>query len=394
MKSKNLWDDIEFLRDDFKAIVPPEHIPAALKEMTDRTEHHLTDPSYLDIFSIVRQSRNKKGERCLVLAHIEPVNANIKLLMPETPEECYFRKENGTIGELSLSWFKDRGMSDELIDDILSQGLFFQYKDAGATKTFIPSKLCMAVLAKQLGAGKPEPGINPLRDLYLASVMNCHDDITLITRKGGKFDKIFGALSSKTRLVPQTTAIDILEKIREREKAEFVYCDIDHSRTLVDIELSDREVYGYRPIIRIQLGGIGRIKYCMYTGLKCHGKTILGKEICAKRGADPEEALKLMLDAALKEIESHDVKYKLLADTTPLKDPAAEMLAVIKKIKLAEAVGITKADFVVEKLCAELKGSEKKDVYHALLKAPMIAEELDLFPYKILEICKLIGNVF
>ena len=110
----------------------------------------------------------------------------------------------------------------------------------------IPSKALMSTLCRRLGIGTITEGRNPLRDIYLASIMRDAEDFTLVYRKSpqGGHAKAFACFSTKYQHTPQKIVFDFMRLLSNMKTLEGGHLSvrqyrINHFITSIDFSLNE-----------------------------------------------------------------------------------------------------------------------------------------------------------
>lgn len=200
-----------FLDDDFSLSgKKQDSLIEALHYMAGHTDCILIEPANLHLFSIIGVRKNG-----LEIAIMKPDYMDIRLLAPENGNQLYFSKQNKNIGLLPFENFYNEGITKEQLDDVINSGFFLQYRSGTEIFTIIPSKAFFAPYCRRLDISKLNTGIDPIRDLYLASRMRSAPAFQMIYRKKNGIGKAFGCFSSKFNYMPASTGLEIMQILEE-----------------------------------------------------------------------------------------------------------------------------------------------------------------------------------
>jgi len=393
-----------FLDDDFEISESRENgFTLAINEMSKNTVYELVRPERFLIFSLIEPIDNNGNMKVI---RLNPDYMDMKLFMPRSNNDLYFRKETGNAGVQCVKKFKELGFTNTQIKEIERSGFFLQYqRDNGATITLIPSKAFLSTLCRQLGIGKLNEGIDPIRDIFIASKLRYADKFMLVYRKAGNalngHGKAFGCFTPKFSHTPQTIAFDFKNKLSEFGTLSIRYWCINHFLTNVDFAFNNIGVRVEKtkitPGVRLTLSDVGDSSYRLQNALYLNGGTVLFEDLSMTRRHSGELKVEDMVS------EYRNVLYPRLndaiavletLDVIKVSNKNLAIKRIMKKIGFAAAIGVTNATGFKRKYLSDSnEGCTALDVALYMLKIPGIIKS----QYKISVIEKAsacVGKIF
>lgn len=263
-----------------------------IEEMSNLTFAEVVSPSNFVFYSILGPRDIKK--RIFKVALIDPDYCDMRMLTPKNEKQCYFRPENETLGVLRIDDLLKVGFTEKQIDEIEEIGFFLQYRHSKGTLTMIPSKALMSTLCRRLGIGTITEGRNPLRDIYLASIMRDAEDFTLVYRKSpqGGHAKAFACFSTKYQHTPQKIVFDFMRLLSNMKTLEGGHLSvrqyrINHFITSIDFSLNElSDTIGnmkITPGVRMVLSDVGDASFTLQSILIVNGGTVLLDDAIVRR---------------------------------------------------------------------------------------------------------------
>lgn len=293
-----------FLDDDFE-ISGNREIGAkkALSAFSESTKYELVNPYSFTIFSLLSKRKNNSLE----LIKIEPDYTDEQLIIPQNMNQVYYRRENGNKGAFPIQKFRDWGVNDTQIKEICERGFFLQYlNEKGKRMTLIPSQAFLATLCRQLGCGKLSDGINPFRDLYLASLMRDAEPFKLVYRTNGSVCKAFGCFSKNFTQTPQMIAFDFKEGLSKFGPVLIRAWRLNHFLTAIDFSFAEESVrigkMRITPGVRLTMSDVGDASYSLQNALYINGGLVLFDKSVSKRHSGTLEVKEM--------IEEYEINYR------------------------------------------------------------------------------------
>lgn len=290
---KRKIEPILSLDEDFeKSDVKEGEMDKIIEEMSNLTFAEVVSPSNFMFYSILGPRDIKK--RIFKVALIDPDYCDMRMLTPKNEKQCYFRPENETLGVLRIDDLLKVGFTEKQIDEIEEIGFFLQYRHSKGTLTMIPSKALMSTLCRRLGIGTITEGRNPLRDIYLASIMRDAEDFTLVYRKSpqGGHAKAFACFSTKYQHTPQKIVFDFMRLLSNMKTLEGGHLSvrqyrINHFITSIDFSLNElSDTIGnmkITPGVRMVLSDVGDASFTLQSILIVNGGTVLLDDAIVRR---------------------------------------------------------------------------------------------------------------
>jgi len=244
------------------------------------------------------------------------------------------------------------------------------------SKVYFTAAGLMYTMSKRAGIGGANIGRpSGRRDAYIAELFGVDEkDVRMLVRKTGGARKVYAMHSDRYTRAPQTTLIDIIEKIEHGlGKPVCRNWDVTHIRSYVQLDFPERakdfaRVYGISdhivPGLRLVTSDVGEssvyavgtwrigkgIAYCDEYSRKHVGKF------------DPEYILKQIDKQIFAKFESIP---KTLAELSliNIKDPAGALFSVLQQIKLEAEVGKRRLQEITNLLSAQFNPALKYTAY-------------------------------
>lgn len=349
-------------------------VETALNMFSENTVCQTVDPYDFTIWSLL----SRRSDQGMELIKISPACADEKLILPENMNQVYFRKGNGTRGLLPFETLKKWGIRQKQIEEIYERGFFLQYHDSDSVITMIPSKAFLATLCRRVGCGKLNEGIDPLRDIYLASRMRNADPFKLVYRKNGVIAKAFGCFSQGFVSNPQTVALDFAEELSKTSPVTIRAWNITHFLTKIDYMFTMNAVVFKRvkitPGIRFILSDVGDASYTMKNVLYINGGMVyLSKGVSRSHQGilDAPGLTQSYIDQAYGELKSISDKLDAMGDT-PVESVKKAILELYKKCGLYKAYGKLNSNRFLNRYVMPMsdKPGNKLDAALFILKMP------------------------
>lgn len=331
--------DEDYVLEDFKE----GNLKDVLEEISETTMFKIVNPACFKIYSVL----DTKDKNNLRIVALDPDFITAKILI--TPDQNNYFK-NGNIGNLPIKSLKVRGITDKQIEEIKRIGFLLRYRDDDNEFILIPSDAFLATLCRQLNMGKLESGIDPLRDIYIASKMRCADEFGIVYRTQKGYGKVFGCFSTKFVSVPQTICYEFMAELAKLDatNVSIRHWKITHFLTTVQFALNGlTEIIGgvkVTPGVRLTLSDVGDASFTLESIICLNGGTILlGDKVSRRHSGDISPAdLIAEYSKCLKRIRRvlDDLKK---SEETIVEDRNQEILKVLRKIRFDSAFGIRNA---------------------------------------------------
>ena len=366
----------EFLMDSFSIEEDGDkNLVQLLTSISNRTKFQTVEPSSIKIISLTRIPTEDEDE--MQVAILNPAYADARIF--EVRKDSYFAPEKGNFGSLPFKTLLSQGVSYEAINDIVDAGYFLQIADEyGTVTTLIPSKGFMATFCKQLGFNKIREGIDPMRDLFLASRLALADPFKLVYRRQGKFAKVFAAFSDKFCDTPQTIVLEFKDSLmRNFESASVRHWEYNHSITSIDFSLNKEKFklgnMQIIPGIRLSLSDIGDCAYTLQSVFFCNGThIILPNEVVRKRSRkmNVAEMTQDFADICLPQMRVLRKEMEKSMNSN-VANVGAECVKLLSNVDFASAAGQSQSRTIFEFLETEYDyPGSGADVAIALLRLP------------------------
>lgn len=364
-----------FLDEDFEISDNRENgVNKALTIISNSTVYKVINPSGITIFSLT----SRRSDDSFDLIKINPDYADEKIILPSNPQQIYFAPSRGNRGTMSVDKLKKWGITDKQISEIRERGYFLQYHEKSTVITLIPSKAFLATLCRQIGCGKLEEGIEPLRDIYLASKLRDAEPFMLVYRTNGRIGKAFGCFSTSFSHNPQTIVYDFKAELSKISPVAIRGWRINHFVTKIDFmfaEMSQR-IGGLKmvPGVRLTMSDVGDASYSLQNTIYLNGGMVIFNKAVSKRHvgvlnvsemtaiyeSQINDECTFVFDR-LKEMENHSVD-----------DVKESVLKALKSIGFGPAYGVQNAAKFKKKHVNNLSASKgtRLDVVKFLMKIP------------------------
>ena len=239
----------QFLDEDYKSFCPRENgSHLFFKEVGKHTVYKVVHPEHIEIYSIVRPRNKEKGkeEDFFEIIKLIPDYMDMRFFMPNNMDQFYFKSEMKTKGIVSCEKFRKAQITDKQINEIEDVGFFMQLIDPKKHSAFIliPSKNFFTPFCRKLGIGKVNYGIDPIRDIYLASRLKDANPFVIVYRTNdpATYGKAFTCFSEKTVKIEQSCIFDYKDALAKIEPNIIRSWQYTHTRTDIDFSYPARSI--------------------------------------------------------------------------------------------------------------------------------------------------------
>lgn len=346
-----------------------------LTSVSNRTHFEVIEPTSLQVYSLLNEPNEDANG--IDIIKLDPAYSDMRLFLPNKGES-YFAPEKGNVGTMPYEAFLENGMTEEFLEELKTVGYFFQMTtEAGKKVTLIPTKGFLATLCRQLGVGKLEEGISPMRDIYLTSRFSYCEPFTLVYRTDKKFGKAFGCFSPNFGKTPQTVILKFKEQLmRNNPNISVRHWEYTHSITSVDFCLNN-EIFKLgkmkvTPGVRLSLSDIGDSSYTLQCVLYCNGSVVtLPESISRKRSGelDVESMVAEFLEVCTQELNN----LKKLVETyktISVTNIGLTCVAILKDIGFGAAIGKYQSIEIFKNFKENESSGTLEDVVCQILKIP------------------------
>ena len=283
-----------FLDREFELSGTREHdLKLLLEEVSDRTSYQFVDPDDLVFISIVKvctvDRGDYKGEKGFIVLRFMPNEANINLFLPQNLSQLHFEQKRGNYGLLPFRYLKERyGMTDSQIREVRDIGFLFSYDNGEGEDIYIPSHYFLPSLCRTVcGISSLDAGIDPIRDIYVAHLLQCQDPFLMVSRRGSTVCRAFGCFSGNFTQARQTVAFGFKRELENTFRVAVRQWRFTHPETTIDFVFSgeQRMVGGTRVGCgaRLTLSDTGDSSYILQNCLYLNGGTVLCDGLVKKR---------------------------------------------------------------------------------------------------------------
>ena len=349
---------------------------------------HTWDPEHIEIYSIVRPRNKEKGkeEDFFEIIKLIPDYMDMRFFMPNNMDQFYFKSEMKTKGIVSCEKFRKAQITDKQINEIEDVGFFMQLIDPKKHSAFIliPSKNFFTPFCRKLGIGKVNYGIDPIRDIYLASRLKDANPFVIVYRTNdpATYGKAFTCFSEKTVKIEQSCIFDYKDALAKIEPNIIRSWQYTHTRTDIDFSYPARSI-NLKQKCKITLGtrlsfsDIGecafRLQNCIFT----NGGTILLPQEASRKKSNklsPEGIVKdynsqcyMKFDKIMEQLKSYG--------TIPVTDMQQSVWNILEKLKFSSAFGFSNTrDLQKNYLSTFEKEGDALDVVIKILKIPGVLQ--------------------
>lgn len=353
-----------------------------------RSNSYLTHPEHIEIYSIVRPRNKEKGkeEDFFEIIKLIPDYMDMRFFMPNNMDQFYFKSEMKTKGIVSCEKFRKAQITDKQINEIEDVGFFMQLIDPKKHSAFIliPSKNFFTPFCRKLGIGKVNYGIDPIRDIYLASRLKDANPFVIVYRTNdpATYGKAFTCFSEKTVKIEQSCIFDYKDALAKIEPNIIRSWQYTHTRTDIDFSYPARSI-NLKQKCKITLGtrlsfsDIGecafRLQNCIFT----NGGTILLPQEASRKKSNklsPEGIVKdynsqcyMKFDKIMEQLKSYE--------TIPVTDMQQSVWNILEKLKFSSAFGFSNTrDLQKNYLSTFEKEGDALDVVIKILKIPGVLQ--------------------
>ncbi len=291
-----------------------------------------------------------------------------------------------TKGIVSCEKFRKAQITDKQINEIEDVGFFMQLIDPKKHSAFIliPSKNFFTPFCRKLGIGKVNYGIDPIRDIYLASRLKDANPFVIVYRTNdpATYGKAFTCFSEKTVKIEQSCIFDYKDALAKIEPNIIRSWQYTHTRTDIDFSYPARSI-NLKQKCKITLGtrlsfsDIGecafRLQNCIFT----NGGTILLPQEASRKKSNklsPEGIVKdynsqcyMKFDKIMEQLKSYE--------TIPVTDMQQSVWNILEKLKFSSAFGFSNTrDLQKNYLSTFEKEGDALDVVIKILKIPGVLQ--------------------
>ena len=289
-------------------------------------------------------------------------------------------------GIVSCEKFRKAQITDKQINEIEDVGFFMQLIDPKKHSAFIliPSKNFFTPFCRKLGIGKVNYGINPFRDIYLASRLKDANPFVIVYRTNdpATYGKAFTCFSEKTVKIEQSCIFDYKDALTKIEPNIIRSWQYTHTRTDIDFSYPARSI-NLKQKCKITLGtrlsfsDIGecafRLQNCIFT----NGGTILLPQEASRKKSNklsPEGIVKdynsqcyMKFDKIMEQLKSYE--------TIPVTDMQQSVWNILEKLKFSSAFGFSNTRDLQKKYLSTFeKEGDALDVVIKILKIPGVLQ--------------------
>lgn len=401
----NTYLDGTFLNEDYKVFSPRENgSHVFFKEVSNHTVYKVVRPENIQMFSITR--RRKKNEDFFEVVKLLPDYMDIRFFMPNNMDQFYFKPERKTKGTIPLENFRNAHITEKQLLEIEKVGFFIQLiePEKGTAFILIPSKNFFTPFCRKLGIGKVNYGIDPIRDIYLASRLKDADPFVIVYRTNdpATYGKAFTCFSERTVKIEQTVIFDYKKELMKYIPNTIIkYWEYTHSRTNVDFSFPSRSINLKRkckitPGTRLSFSDIGecafRLQNCIYT----NGGTILLPQETSRKKSNRLDTSEITQDYYNQCYKKFDKIFEWLEELESIKvtDLKQSVINILEKLDFPAAFGTSNTKALEKKYFSTFdKNGDALDVIIRILKIPGILQRN--YPYTTLERAnQCIGKIF
>ena len=341
----------QFLDEDYKSFCPRENgSHLFFKEVGKHTVYKVVHPEHIEIYSIVRPRNKEKGkeEDFFEIIKLIPDYMDMRFFMPNNMDQFYFKSEMKTKGIVSCEKFRKAQITDKQINEIEDVGFFMQLIDPKKHSAFIliPSKNFFTPFCRKLGIGKVNYGIDPIRDIYLASRLKDANPFVIVYRTNAPatYGKAFTCFSEKTVKIEQSCIFDYKDALAKIEPNIIRSWQYTHTRTDIDFSYPARSI-----------------------NLKQKCKITLGTRLSFSDIGECAFRLQMKFDKIMEQLKSYE--------TIPVTDMQQSVWNILEKLKFSSAFGFSNTrDLQKNYLSTFEKEGDALDVVIKILKIPGVLQ--------------------
>lgn len=394
-----------FLDENYKFFSPRENgSHLFFKEVSNHTVYQLVRPEQIQMFSIIRP--RKKDEDFFEVVKLLPDYMDMRFFMPNNQNQFYFDPEKKTKGTISCENFRKAKITEKQISEIESVGFFLQLvnPEKGTAFILIPSRNFFTPFCKKLGIGKVNYGIDPIRDIYLASRLKDADPFTIVYRTNdpATYGKAFTCFSEKTVKIEQNIVFDYKKELLEYVPNTLIkYWEYTHARTDVDFSYPSRSLNlkgkcKLTPGTRLSFSDIGecafRLQNCIYT----NGGTILLPQEVSRKKSNKLNAAEITSDYYSQCYMKFDKIFEQLRVYEKIKvtDLKQSVINILDRLDFSAAFGSSNTKDLDKTYFSTFeKNGDGLDVVIKILKIPGVLQRK--YPYTTRERAnQCVGKVF
>ena len=230
----------DIFSDDFYMMgIDADDFRKAIRKVSDETACCKVNSANFRIISVIDSDRDG-----FLMMRLNPTALTMKSMIysESYKEDYYFADKNENYGFLSYDLMRRNGITDAMIDEIRRCGFFLLYAMGDREMIIIPSESSLNDLYKEFDISKIDSGINPLRNLYLSSLMARCKDFQILLRRKEDIYRLCGTASQKHMYLSlEDTAGMLLDGLmKNHSDAQVMSWHVSQRETAVNLSFNDR----------------------------------------------------------------------------------------------------------------------------------------------------------
>lgn len=230
----------DIFSDDFYMMgIDADDFRKAIRKVSDETACCKVNSANFRIISVIDSDRDG-----FLMMRLNPTALTMKSMIysESYKEDYYFADKNENYGFLSYDLMRRNGITDAMIDEIRRCGFFLLYAMGDREMIIIPSESSLNDLYKEFDISKIDSSINPLRNLYLSSLMARCKDFQILLRRKEDIYRLCGTASQKHMYLSlEDTAGMLLDGLmKNHSDAQVMSWHVSQRETAVNLSFNDR----------------------------------------------------------------------------------------------------------------------------------------------------------
>ena len=360
-----------------------------IKFISKNTEIVELDPGEITIYSVASGSTYfKNNEEVLRIYHFYPDECDLQL----------YSRNGLPIKYLLVEKLIEQGFTREMIDNVIQAGAFYGFPNKDGWLYAAPSTIFLSSLCKSMGIGKLIEGINPMRDMYLGTILadSPKEKIKIMVRKSKSAAKAFSCFSSDYKEIPQADILNLIDTANKRlGNTDIFSYHIDHEITSVDVIIPSKNIESNGNIIscgyRFCMSDTGCCAFKLYPLITVGKNAIVMPNGINKKRSEITNLSDFMmefLDKAEEDVLNGAVKMVEMIEKTSDINALKKVSDIMKKSAIMDKIGSTAFKKTMEEV-SKTDGSSKD----AAIKLLSFSEMLNLPYYRKVQVQEIMGDL-
>lgn len=351
-----------------------KHLLRVLEKLFNLTEQLYIEPERLCFCSIYQ---NFKDE--VRVAKMDAETATFSNLVHQIMKKNDSDRAAMDFFKIPKSYFYQRGVSREEMYKLLKIGMYFEYDDL----LILPSERSLGYLGRFMKFSSFQKGMNPLRELLIASQIYDSKPFYMTVRKGKSVMKAFYASATKPDIEPVKNVCRSVIKNLKKKGAVIRSWEVTQEKTEVLFTYPQYSVEGFEFGVKFHASDIGEYAFTLCNCIYAAGNAYMINDCSIERKNygqfNTQEFFNEFDSISTGTFEEYlfNIQFSKPADKLAL-------FTIIKDMKLKEICGKKLSYYVEEKF--RDAAEENSDIYHGyepIMRLPNMARELGAKDYVI-----------